>query len=177
MILNRKNNQKDIQLEIAKKNILKYLQVLRSLSKKFKKNVLDNSQFTDCLCFFTIDKIHLVKKCVKGFWLLYTKIEKVQKRISCHIPFLNISAIPTKKVCINILEKTGFYPDYCPMQTLLDQPKILQIYCFMEYAKFSYLDLRFFLLKVATKASNIQKTIIFVNNISKIRPIIDIFQE
>lgn len=77
MILNEKNNQKDIQLEIAKKNILKYLQALRSLSKKFKKNVLDNSQFTDCLCLLTIDEIHLVEKWNKGFWLLYSEIEKV----------------------------------------------------------------------------------------------------
>lgn len=75
-----------------------------------------------------------------------------------------------------MLEKTGFHPDYRLMQTLFDQPEILQIHCFMEYAKSFYLNLQFVLPKVATKTSNIQKTIIFVNNISKIRLIIDIFQ-
>lgn len=62
------------------------------------------------------------------------------------------------------------------MQTSLDRPEILQIHRFMKNAKSSCLDLQFVLPKVATKASDIQKTIIFVNSVSEIRPIIDVFQ-
>lgn len=107
---------------------------------------------------------------------MYTEIEKIQKKIPYYVPLLGVLATLTKKVHIKVLEKTGFYPDYQRMQTLLNRLKILRIHCFMEHAKSSCLDLQFVLLKVATKASNIQKTIIFVNNISKIRLIINVFQ-
>lgn len=74
-----------------------------------------------------------------------------------------------------MLKKTRFYPDYCLMQTLLDRPKILQIHYFIKHANFFYFDLQFVLSKVAIKASNNQKTIIFGNSISKICSISNIF--
>lgn len=58
------------------------------------------------------------------------------------------------------------------MQTSLDWSEIMQIHRFMEYAKASYLNLQFILLKKATTAKNIQKTIIFVNSVSDICPLI-----
>lgn len=89
MVLNKKNNQKDMQLEIIKRY---YTYIFTNpeigLSKKFKKNVLDSFQFTDCLYLFAIDKIHLVKEWNKNFWSLYTEIEKVLKIIPCHVLFL-----------------------------------------------------------------------------------------
>lgn len=126
MVLNGENNQKDMQLEIAKGG---YTHIFTSpeiaLSKKFKKNVLDSSQFTDRLCLLAIDEIHLVEEWGKGFRPLYAEIEKVRKRIPCHVPLLGVSATLTKKVRINVLEKTGFHPDYRLMQTSLDRPEIL----------------------------------------------------
>lgn len=78
MILNRENNQKDIQLKIAKKGYTHVFTTSKiAISKKFKKNILDSSQFTDCLYLLTIDKIYLVKEWDKGFSPLYAKIEKV----------------------------------------------------------------------------------------------------
>lgn len=177
IVLNGENNQKDMKLEIARGG---YNHVFTSpeiaLSKKFKKNILDNSQFTDRLCLLAIDEIHLVEEWGKAFRPLYAEIEKVRKRIPCHVPLLGVSATLTKKVRLRVLEKTGFHPDYRLMQTSLDRPEILQIHRFMKHAKSSCFDLQFVLPKVATKASDIQKTIIFVNSVSEIRPIIDVFQ-
>lgn len=50
----------------------------------------------------------------------------------------------------------------------------MQIHQFIEYTKASCLDLQFILLKTTNKARNIQKTIIFVNSISEICPLINI---
>lgn len=178
IVLNGENNQKDVQLGIARGD---YSHVFTSpeiaLSKKFKKNVLDHSQFTDRLCLLAVDEIHLVDEWGKGFRPLYAEIEKVRKRIPCHVPLLGVSATLTKKVRLRVVEKAGFLPNYRLMQTSLDRAEIMQIHRFMEHAKSSCLDLQFVLPKVATKASDIQKTIIFVNTLTEIRPIILIFQE
>lgn len=59
------------------------------------------------------------------------------------------------------------------MQTSLDWPEIQQIYCFMQYAKFSLLDLQFVLLPKAFYAKDIQKTLIFVNTVTEVIPLIE----
>ena len=51
---------------------------------------------------------------------------------------------------------------------------MMQIQRFMEYAKASYLDLQFILPETVNEARNIQKTIIFVNSVSEICPLINI---
>lgn len=61
------------------------------------------------------------------------------------------------------------------MQTSLDCLEIMQIHRFIEYSKSSYLDLQTIFFHKAKKANNIQKTIIFVNSMSEIRIIINIF--
>lgn len=62
IVLNGKNNHKNMQLEIALGN---YIHVFASskitLSKPFKKNILDDARFTNKLCLLAIDKIHLVE--------------------------------------------------------------------------------------------------------------------
>ena len=50
----------------------------------------------------------------------------------------------------------------------------MQIYWFMDYPKSSCLNLQFILLPVARKAGDIQKTIIFVNSVSKIYKVISV---
>lgn len=99
---------------------------------------------------------------------------KSSKRILCHIFLLDISAILTKQAWSQILEKAGFNPTYKLIWTSLDRPKIMQIHCFMEDIKDSYLDLQFILSKMAKEAKDIKKTILFANNILDIRLIIAI---
>lgn len=63
IILNRINNQKDIQFEITKGGYTyKFKSLEIAFSKKFKKNILDNYQFIDCFYLFTINKIYLANK-------------------------------------------------------------------------------------------------------------------
>ena len=77
IVLNRENNQKDIQLEIANGG---YTHVFISseiaISTKFKKNILESFQFMDYLYLFAVNKIHLIKECGKSFQPLYAEIEK-----------------------------------------------------------------------------------------------------
>ena len=75
-----------------------------------------------------------------------------------------------------MLAKAGFHDKYKLMQTSLDCPEIEQIHRFMFHPKSSLLDLQFILPKTATQANAIQKTIIFVNTVAEIRPIIEIIQ-
>ena len=63
------------------------------------------------------------------------------------------------------------------MQTSLDQPEIMQLHRFMEHSKASCLDFQFILPKTAAQASDIQKTVIFVNSINEIWPMINVFVE
>lgn len=172
------NNTQSMQCEIAQGN---YTHVFTSpeiaLSKKFKKNVLDNSFFTDRLCLLAIDEIHLVEQWGRSFRPLYAEIEKVRKRIPCHIPLLGVSATLTKKTRMIVVDKSGFHPFYKLMQTSLDRPEIMQVHRFMEHSKGSCLDLQFVLPAEAKEARDIQKTIIFVNRVSEIRPLCKIFQD
>lgn len=62
------------------------------------------------------------------------------------------------------------------MQTSLDRPEIMQIHRFMEHSKASCLDLQFVFPKKAKEAQDIQKTIIFVNSVEEIRPMINILR-
>ena len=75
MVLNGKNNQKHIQDEIA---YIYYTHVFTNpeiaLSKKFKKHVFEQFEFTDQLCLLAIDKIYLVDKWRKQFRSLYLEI-------------------------------------------------------------------------------------------------------
>lgn len=56
----------------------------------------------------------------------------------------------------------------------------MKIYYFIDHAKASFLDLQFvfsniYLNTATIEVKNIQKTIIFVNNVTDIKPMISIF--
>ena len=175
LVLNGENNHKYIFQQAARGG---YTQVFTSpeiaLSKKFKKSILDDPKFTDRLRLLAIDEIDLVDQWGQAFRPLYAEIEKVRKRIPCHIPLLGVFATLTKKTRTKILEKAGFLPNYRLMQTSLDRPEIMQIHRFMKHTKASCLDLQFILPKTAKEAKDIQKTIIFVNSVKEIRPLIEV---
>lgn len=175
LVLNGENNYKHIHKQVARGD---YTYIFTSpeivLLKKFNKNILDDTKFTRRLCLLAVDEIHLVDQWDQAFCSLYAKIEKVWKKIPCYIPLLGISTTLTKQAQVCIFDKVEFKSDYRLMQTSLDRPEIMQIYKFMEYAKASCLDLQFILPKKATAAKNIQKTIIFVNSVSDICPLIRI---
>ena len=177
IVLNGENNNKRVLEDIAQGG---YTHVFTSpeiaLSKKFKNCILDQTSFTDRLCLLAVDEIHLVEEWGKNFRPMYAEIEKVRKRIPCHVPLLGVSATLTKSVRSRVLEKAGFLPNYHLMQTSLDRPEIMQIHRFMEYPKSSCLDLQFILPPVAKKAGDIQKTIIFVNSVPEIQEVIRVIQ-
>ena len=173
--LTGENNQKDVQHAIATEG---YTHVFTSpeiaLSKKFKTNVLDHPCFAQRLSLLAIDEIHLIEEWGKSFRPLYAEIEKVRKRIPGHVPLLGVSATLTKKVRLRIIDKAGFRNNYKLMQTSLDQTEICQIHQFMQHSVLSCLDLQFILPFTVTAASDIQKTIIFINTVADIRPMINI---
>lgn len=175
--LTGENNNKAVQQAIARQN---YTHVFTSpeiaLSKKFKANVLDDSRFASRLSLLAIDEIHLIEEWGKSFRPLYAEIEKVRKRIPPSVPLLGVSATLTKAARLQVLAKAGFRDEYKLMQTSLDRPEIEQIHRFMVHPKSSLLDLQFILPKTATQANAIQKTIIFVNTVAEIRPIIETIQ-
>lgn len=171
------NNQQAVQNGIGDGN---YTHVFTSpeiaLSKIFKLNVLDNPAFVNRLCLLAFDEIHLIDEWGKSFRPLYAEIEKVRKRIPCHVPLLGVSATLTKKARLSILDKAGFLSIYHLIQTSLDRPEIQQYHRYMKHSKLSCLDLQFALPKNAKEAKDIQKTIIFVNTVNEIRPIINIIR-
>lgn len=177
IVFNRENNNKRVLKDKAQGS---YTHVFTSFeiafSKKFKNYILDQTSFTDRLCLLTVDEIYLVMKWDKKFWLMYAEIEKVQKRIPCHVFLLGISAKLTKIVQSWVFEKAGFFSNYHLMQTSLDRSEIMQIYWFIEYPKSSCLNLQFILLPIAKTARDIQKTIIFVNSVPEIQDVIRVIQ-
>ena len=176
MVLNGKNNTRNVIATIANK---RYTHVFTSskiaLFKKFKSSVFDQNSFTNRLCLLAIDEIHLLKEWGKNFRPMCAKIEKVQRRISCHVYLLWVSATLTKNFHLRVVKKAWFLPNYKLMQTPLNCQKIIQIHRFMKNPKSSYLDIQTILLHKAEKANNIQKIIIFVNSVSGICIIIIIF--
>lgn len=147
--LTGENNQQSTQCEIATGN---YTHLFTSpkiaLSMKFKKNLLDNTHFSERFQFLTIDEIYLVEQQNKIFRLLYAEIEKIRKQMPFYsILLLGVFATLTKQVRSCVLEKSGFFLNYKLMQTFLDRLEIIQVHYFMKYAKVSCLDLRFILPK------------------------------
>lgn len=175
--LTGEDNHKAVQQSIARQN---YTHVFTSpeiaLSKKFKANVLDDPRFASRLSLLAVDEIHLIEEWSKSFRPLYAEIEKVRKRIPPHVPLLGVSANLTKAARLQVLTKAEFLDEYKLMQTSLDRPEIQQIHRFMAHPKSSLLDLQFILPKTATQANAIQKTIIFVNTVAEICPIIETIQ-
>ena len=175
LVINSENNHKHVYKQAAKGG---YIHIFTSpeivLSKKFKKNILDDPEFTDRFCLLVVDEIHLIDQWEKAFHSLYTKIEKVWKKIPCNVLILGISATLTKQAQTKILDKAKFRTGYCLMQISLDRPEIMQIHQFLEYTKAICLDLQFIPSKTANEIRNIQKTIIFMNSISEICPLINI---
>ena len=168
------NNQKETQQKIAEGS---YTHIFTSpeiaLSKKFKTNILDNSLFAQRISLCAIDEIHLVEEWGKSFRPLYAEIEKIRTRIPHHVPLLGVSATLTKTKRLRVLDKAGFREDYQLMQTSLDRPEIQQIHRFMKHAKSSLLDLQFILPPKAMHAKDIQKTIIFVNTVAEVLPLVE----
>lgn len=66
-------------------------------SKKFKKYIFNNLEFIVRLYLLVIKQIYFIEKWDQVFWLLYTEIKKVQKRISYHIFLLSISTLVIKR--------------------------------------------------------------------------------
>ena len=121
LVLNGENNYKHIYKQAATGGYTHiFISPEIALSKKFKKNVLDNPEFTDRLFLLAVDEVHLVDQWGKAFRPLYAEIEKVRKRIPCNVPLLGVSAILTKQAQNDVLEKAGFKPGYRLMQTSLD---------------------------------------------------------
>ncbi|MCJ1471297.1 hypothetical protein MMC07_009945 [Pseudocyphellaria aurata] len=147
-----------------------------ALSKQFKDEILARQEFTDRLCLLAIDEIHLTDEWGQKFRPLYAEISKVRKRIPCQVPLLGVSATLTKRVQKIAIEKAGYLPNYRLMQTLLDRPEIMQIHCSMQYPKASCLDLQLIFPEAASQARDIQKTIVFVNSVAEIFPMVDIIQ-
>lgn len=55
-----------------------------------------------------INKIYLIKKWNKSFYLFYIKIEKIRAKISSYISFLSISATLIKKNAFEYIIKLNF---------------------------------------------------------------------
>lgn len=87
IVLNGENNQKDMQLEIAQKNYIHiFINPEIAFSKNFKKNILDSSQFTDCLCLFAINEIHLIENGIKAFGLFMLRLKRSKKEFLATSP-------------------------------------------------------------------------------------------
>lgn len=96
--MNDKNNHKHFQKQATKKNYTHiFISSKIALSKKFKKNIFNNLEFTDRLCLLAVNEVYLVEQLGKAFYLLYAKIKKFYKRIPYDIPLLGISATLTKQ--------------------------------------------------------------------------------
>lgn len=123
IVLNGENNTNSVLADIANGG---YSHVFTSpeiaLSKKFKQNILYRFLFPERLCLLAVDEIHLVGEWGKDFRPMYAEIEKIRKRIPCHVPLLGVSATLTKNVRTRVVERAGFLPNYRLSQTSLDRP-------------------------------------------------------
>lgn len=78
LVLNSKNNRKHIYKQATKRYYTYiFISLKIFLSKKFKKNIFDDSEFTDKPFLLAIDEIHLDDQWKKAFRPLYANIEKV----------------------------------------------------------------------------------------------------
>ncbi len=169
IVLNGENSSNSVFTEVSKR---KYTYVFTNpkiaIFMKYKKCVFNHSSFTNHFCLLTVDEIYLVEEWDKNFRLIYAKIEKIQKRISCHVSLLGGLVTLTKSVRSRVVEKARFLPNYQLLQTSLDRPEIMQLYRFMKHTRSSCLDLQFVLPPKAKEAKKSQKTIIFVNCVNEI---------
>ncbi len=138
IILNGENSSNSVFTEVFNG---RYTHVFTSpkiaISKKLKKYIFNHFSFTDCLCLLAVDEIYLVEEWGKNFCPIYAEIEKIRKRLPCHVPLLGVSATLTKSVYSRVVEKAGFLPNYRLLQTFLNRLEIMQLHCFMEHPRSS----------------------------------------
>ena len=78
IVLIDENSQKSIFIGITCGNYTYvFISPKITFSKKFKKCILDQQSFTNCLYLIAIDEIHLVDEWDKSLCPIYTEIEKV----------------------------------------------------------------------------------------------------
>lgn len=78
IVLNDENSQKSVFTGVAREYYtLVFTSPEIALFKKFKKYILDQQFFTNRLCLFADDEIHLVNEWGKSFCLMYAEIKKV----------------------------------------------------------------------------------------------------
>ena len=155
-MLNGKNNTSSMFVEIANDGYTHLFTSLEiALSKMFKRIILNRYSFIKYLYLLIVNKIHLVEEWGKDFRPMYTKIKKVQKKILYHIPLLGVLVTSIKGICIKVLGKADFLPNYCLFQTSFDCLEIMQIDQFMKYPRSSFLDLQFVPLPKANDVKDI----------------------
>ncbi|MCJ1466709.1 hypothetical protein MMC07_005329 [Pseudocyphellaria aurata] len=113
----------------------------------------------------------------RPFDLFRLRLDRLESEMPYNVPLLGVSTTLTAKARQRVLQQAGFSTDHRLMQTSLDRPEIMQIHRFMKHPQTSCLDLQLFLLETGTQAKDIQKTIVFVNSVTEINPVIHIFQD
>lgn len=99
IVLNGDNNKQSTQQAIVTGDYTHvFISPKIALSKKFKKNILNQNIFINWFCLLAVDEIQLVEEWGNQFRLFYAEIEKISKRIPIDISLMGISATMTLNI-------------------------------------------------------------------------------
>ena len=138
-------------------------------SKLFNQEVLRHQEFQEKLCLLVVDELHLVEDW-KSFRPDYMEISALRARLPADLPFLGASATLSDTILQEIQVSCGFRSDRLSIiKTSLDRPEIYIQVAPIQGAAKDMKDLHHLLPANATKATDIPKTIIFMESINSIR--------
>lgn len=136
-------------------------------SKLFAQGVLRNSEFYNRFCLLAVDEVHTVDEWA-GFRPDYMNIFVLRARLPEKVPLFATSATIPDDLLVELKQSCGFRQNPSIMRTSLDHPEIYLQLSAAKHPMKGMLDLQHLLPETATIATDIPKTIIFMDSCAMI---------
>ncbi|KAH7907966.1 P-loop containing nucleoside triphosphate hydrolase protein [Hygrophoropsis aurantiaca] len=148
------------------------------LSKRFVKDVLQNTEFGRKVLSVIIDEAHVVSHWGSAFRKKYGELGKVRYFLPRGTPVVAVSATLPARIRSDVLQKQEFAKEgYVSIDIGNDRANVSLIVRGIQHAMNSYADLDFVVPSNITHASQISKTFIYADNIAVGLEIIDHLME
>ena len=144
------------------------------LSRRFVKEVLQNSEFSKRVLSVVVDEAHVVSHWGSAFRKKYGTLGKVRYFLPQGTPLVAVSATLPAHIRHDVLQKLEFSKDnYIDIDVGNDRPNVSLVVCAIQNSINSYTDLNFLIPPGTTDAAEIPKAFLYADNITTGTEIID----
>lgn len=144
-----------------------------AISPEFRKAVISKQAFWGRLRIVVIDEAHCISLWGGSFRLDYANLGLLRGRVPKHVPFIVASATLPDHILDDIRAKLKLSTNACMIRMTNARPNVALSCRAMKHAEKSKADLRFLILPNATKAEDIDVTLVYCNQRVKCEDAVD----